>query len=72
MGLVLALLGVVALVLVIGYVRAHPKPADEPLEVYADEVAQGVAAEVEQEAVEVVEEVKAVAKRVRKPRTPAA
>ncbi len=63
MALVFVLIVAALAVLVIGYARSHPKPADEPLETYVEEVAKGVEEEV-------VAEVKKVTRK-RKPKTPA-
>lgn len=63
LGLVLVLIGVAALVLAVGFARAHPKPADEPLTTYVEDVAKGVEEEV-------VQEVETVVKKVRKKKTP--
>lgn len=63
MGLVLILIVAAVAVLAIGYIRSHPKPADEALETYVEEVGEAVVEEVKQDAEEVVTAVK---KRVRK------
>lgn len=50
MGLILTLLAVAVVVGVIGWVRAHPKPAGEPLETYIEDTAKGVVAEAKADA----------------------
>jgi hypothetical protein len=56
MGLVIALVVLGAAVLAIGWIRSHPKPAEEALPDYVEDVASGVGEEV-------VAEVKKVTRR---------